>query len=229
MKRVAVLIDGGFYTKQIGKVRKDVKVNDPSAVADTIRQLVAKHIAHLNNDTDWDVQHHRTLFYDARPYTGRVAQPISGEVVNFAKSDVARFHLQLFRKLKQQRNMALRLGVCMLSEPEWQINPEAMDELLAGDLELNALDDSHFKATIRQKGVDTRLGLDLASMVLKKQAEIFVLVAGDADFVPATKLVRREGCHVILDTLGLNVSKDLREHIDEHYNAFSSPKQLRKK
>ncbi len=41
---------------------------------------------------------------------------------------------------------------------------------------------------LRQKGVDMRIGLDIASMTLKRQVDTIVLVTGDSDFVPAAKL-----------------------------------------
>jgi uncharacterized LabA/DUF88 family protein len=46
---------------------------------------------------------------------------------------------------------------------------------------------------LRQKGVDMRIGLDIASMTLKHQVDTIILVTGDSDFVPAAKLARREG------------------------------------
>ena len=49
-------------------------------------------------------------------------------------------------------------------------------------------------STLRpQKGVDMRIGLDIASMAFKRQVDQIVLIAGDSDFVPAAKLARREG------------------------------------
>jgi uncharacterized LabA/DUF88 family protein len=58
--------------------------------------------------------------------------------------------------------------------------------LTAPDLEPN----------IQQKGVDMRLGLDIAAITLKGHADVFVLVAGDSDFVPAMKFARREGAQL---------------------------------
>jgi len=67
---------------------------------------------------------------------------------------------------------------------------------------------------MRQKGVDMRIGLDIASMTLKGQIDTAVLVSGDSDFVPAVKLARREGVEFILDRMWKKVSEDLFEHID---------------
>jgi len=59
-----------------------------------------------------------------------------------------------------------------------------------------------------------RIGLDIASVTLKKQADTIVLVAGDSDFVPAAKLARREGVEFILDPMRQSIREDLFEHID---------------
>ena len=65
-----------------------------------------------------------------------------------------------------------------------------------------------------------RLGMDIASIVLKKQADTLVLVTGDSDFVPAAKLARREGAEVILDPMWQNIQPALQEHIDGLYSVL---------
>jgi uncharacterized LabA/DUF88 family protein len=67
---------------------------------------------------------------------------------------------------------------------------------------------------IHQKGVDMRLGLDIAAITLKGHADVFVLVAGDSDFVPAMKFARREGAQLFLVTLGHSVRAEMLEHSD---------------
>ena len=47
-----------------------------------------------------------------------------------------------------------------------------------------------------------RVGLDIASLTLKKQVDVIVLVTGDSDFVPAMKFARCEGAQLFLVTLG---------------------------
>ena len=59
-----------------------------------------------------------------------------------------------------------------------------------------------------------RLGLDIAAITLKGHADVFVLVAGDSDFVPAMKFARREGAQLFLVTLGHAVRADMLEHSD---------------
>ena len=59
-----------------------------------------------------------------------------------------------------------------------------------------------------------RIGPDIASLTLKKQVEIIVLVTGDSDFVPAMKFARREGAQLFLVALGNPVTDEVREHAD---------------
>jgi uncharacterized LabA/DUF88 family protein len=67
---------------------------------------------------------------------------------------------------------------------------------------------------VRQKGVDMRIGLDIASLAFKRQVDQIVLFAGDSDFVPAAKLARREGIDFVLDPMWGTLPEDLHEHID---------------
>ncbi|MDR3713987.1 MAG: NYN domain-containing protein [Puia sp.] len=59
-----------------------------------------------------------------------------------------------------------------------------------------------------------KIGVDIASLALKKQVNQIVLVSGDEDFVPASKLARREGIDFILDPLWNPIDPNLLEHID---------------
>ncbi len=76
--------------------------------------------------------------------------------------------------------------------------------LAAADLEPN----------IQQKGVDMRIGLDIASLTMKRHADVIVLVSGDSDFVPAMKFARREGAQLFLVTFGHGVRPEMLEHAD---------------
>ena len=76
---------------------------------------------------------------------------------------------------------------------------------------------------LRQKGVDMRIGIDIAALALKKQVDTIVLVAGDSDFVPAAKLARREGIDFVLDPMWQKVNPDLFEHIDGMQSGLPNP------
>ncbi len=98
-----------------------------------------------------------------------------------------------------------------------------MRQLLNGNINLEDLTDRDFFLGLEQKAVDMRIGMDIAALSLKKQANTIVLVTGDADFVPALKLARREGMRVVLDSLTQSVGDDLFEHIDDLHSGVPRP------
>ena len=124
----------------------------------------------------------------------------------------------------------MRLGyVRKNSNHSWILNAEKQRQILKGEIEVGELVDEDFLPAFRQKGVDMRIGIDITSITLKRQANIIVLVSGDADFVPAAKLARREGVQFIHDPLWQKVSDELFEHIDLLRSGFYRPENLRKK
>ena len=91
---------------------------------------------------------------------------------------------------------------------------DTIKKLCAGTVQFSDLTEKDFHLTVQQKGVDMRIGIDIASMAYKKQVNKMILIAGDSDFVPAAKLARREGIDFVLNPMGSNINGDLREHID---------------
>ncbi|MHA7818116.1 MAG: NYN domain-containing protein [Erythrobacter sp.] len=109
------------------------------------------------------------------------------------------------------------------------LDKNAADALLEKAQQWAKLEDWMVKLDLRQKGVDMRIGLDIASVTLKQQAHTIVLISGDADFVPAAKLARREGVQFILDPLWQKVSEDLFEHIDGLQSVMARPGEVVKR
>ena len=83
-----------------------------------------------------------------------------------------------------------------------------------GKKTLSDLSEDDFILHIEQKGVDMKIGLDIASMAYKRQVDRIILISGDSDFVPAAKMARREGIDFILDPMRGTIKEDLMEHID---------------
>lgn len=119
----------------------------------------------------------------------------------------------LFDNLKRKRKVALRLG-SLKDNGHWQIYPSKVKELLNGSIIIGDLTENDVFLNIRQKSIDMKIGVDIASLSLKKLVDTIVLFSGDADFVPAAKLARREGIDFILDPMNANVDPQLFEHID---------------
>lgn len=85
---------------------------------------------------------------------------------------------------------------------------------MVGQRTIESLSEEDFIFVAQQKGVDMRIGTDIASLAYKKQVDQIILIAGDSDFVPAAKLARREGIDFILDPMWADIKDELFEHID---------------
>lgn len=86
--------------------------------------------------------------------------------------------------------------------------------LLNGTLRLDELQEGDLSYVVEQKGVDIKMGVDIASLAYKRLVDRIVLMTGGSDFVPAAKLARRERIDVVLDPLWAPISASLNEHID---------------
>lgn len=156
---------------------------------------------------------YRIFFYDCPPLAKKLHNPISKRSIDFAKSEEARFRLELHKALHSKRKVALRLGH-LSTDTRWTIKPEKIEQLLKGKMQFSDLTEADVKVDTRQKGVDMRIGVDVTSLAFKGQVDQIVLIAGDADFVPAAKLARREGIDFILDPMHRSIPDSLNEHID---------------
>ena len=109
--------------------------------------------------------------------------------------------------------MALRLGT-LKEDGTWMIRPRVVKDLLKGKTTIADLKEDDVYLEVRQKGIDMKIGVDIASLSLKRFVDVIVLFSGDSDFVPAAKLARREGIDFVLDPMHANVESQLFEHID---------------
>ncbi len=117
------------------------------------------------------------------------------------------------------RKVALRLG-SLSDKNRWIINSNRIGKVL--DCKEKLTDDD-FIYDVSQKGVDMKIGLDIASLSLKKLVDQIILVSGDSDFVPAAKLARREGIDFVLDPMWSPINRDLYEHIDCLHSTCPKP------
>ena len=143
---------------------------------------------------------YRLFYYDASPYDGTQENPISRAKIDFASSPSFGGRERFFRELNAMPQVALRLGT--VSFRGWQIVDEFQKKLLAGTVTTSSLSDKDIKPNLMQKGVDMRIGIDIASMVFKKIVDRIVLFSGDTDMVPAIKLARVEGVQVVVVQMG---------------------------
>lgn len=194
----AVLIDAGFLKRKLGSQAKPLDVTGVRGFLDSLR----------SHDALVGMSLYRAYWYDAPPLDSRVTKPLMGGKINFAATPLARTNAQLLSQLCEVPYLSVRRGDLVFRG--WKIRQGKLSErdtnvtVSAPDLE----------PSIHQKGVDMRLGLDIAAIALKGHANVLVLVAGDSDFVPAMKFARREGAQLFLVTLGHSVRPEMLEHSD---------------
>jgi uncharacterized LabA/DUF88 family protein len=75
--------------------------------------------------------------------------------------------------------------------------------------------DSDFVPKFQQKGVDMRIGLDMATISANRSVELIALMTNDTDCIPAMKLARRAGIQVALICIpGCRPAPELLAHSD---------------
>jgi uncharacterized LabA/DUF88 family protein len=207
----ALFIDAGFFLKRFPQVYQYKDANDPALVARTLHEMALGHLTQRGDVERKDL--YRIFVYDCPPLVKKAEYPIGRTTIDFSKSDTAVFRLRFHEELKCLRKVALRLGR-LQDGRAWRLRPQVLQSLLRGTKRFDTLTDRDFIYDVRQKGTDMMIGIDIASVSFKKQVDQIILVAGDADFVPAAKLSRREGIDFILDPMWNPIPSDLHEHID---------------
>jgi uncharacterized LabA/DUF88 family protein len=135
--------------------------------------------------------------------------PISKQQLALGATQVHVDHAQSLRELEATPDFALRLGETDVTG--WKVGDSAFRRLVRSPRALQADD---LVPAIEQKGVDLRIGLDIARLALTHSVEAIVAVTGDSDLVPAFKFARREGLRVFLCHLGHGIKRELKAHAD---------------
>lgn len=141
----------------------------------------------------------RALYYDCAPFRGTLTLPVSGNERDYRGSD------QWLNDLAAKPRFAVRRGVLKFRGFKPRRIPVALDSLT----------DDDFRPDFEQKGVDMRLGLDIASYAAARTVDRIILVTGDTDCLPAMKTARKAGCQVILiQTPAQRLPPELLWHAD---------------
>lgn len=81
------------------------------------------------------------------------------------------------------------------------------------------LQDSDFRPEFEQKGVDMRIGLDMAIFSANRAVDLVALATNDTDCIPAMKHARRSGIQIALLVVpGYNPAPELLAHSDFRRN-----------
>lgn len=214
MSIVAILIDGGFFQRRADYLW------GKSTGAERADELIAyckRHITHHDHL-------YRIFYYDCAPSTKKVYHPLRKRQVDLSKSSLYSWMTEFLEAMKCKRKVALRLGHLSDSNLTYVLKPDLTKKICNQSLDFASLTEDCFVLNIVQKGVDMRVGVDIASMAYKHQVNKMILISGDSDFVPAAKLARREGIDFVLDPMGASIRPDLSEHIDGRISPQFLPK-----
>jgi uncharacterized LabA/DUF88 family protein len=183
-----------FHSKKFrSATKKDILSVD-------IQQFVTAILTLLNIPN----HNYRVYFYDCKPCSEQTSLPISHTPYNFEANPQHTKGVKLIKEIKLLPFFAVREGI--LSFNGWTLKPSCYGT--------NPLTDDCFTPNLKQKGVDIKIGLDVAWISFNHIANSIILITGDSDFVPVIKTARRNGVFVYLFTLGHNVKKELLENVD---------------
>jgi uncharacterized LabA/DUF88 family protein len=160
-KNIAILIDGGFLRATAKKAKKKYDSDFISQFAEACR--------HENESI------FRILYYDCAYYSGTVRLPISGKEHEFKAND------EWLHALSYKELFAVRRGVLKFRGFKPKQTP----------VPPKTATDEDFEPIFEQKGVDMRIGLDIAAFSHNRAVERIVLVSADTDCVPALKYARK--------------------------------------
>ena len=219
MSKVAILVDGGFYKKRAKTLFGELSAKDRAD------ELVSYCFRHLKNKRG-DDELYRIFYYDCRPSEKTVFHPLTKKVIDLSKEPIYKWNNEFFQELTSKRKVALRMGELLESSIGFCLNEKATKKLCRKEITVDNLTENDFYLDIVQKGVDMRIGLDIASLAFKKLVDKIILIAGDSDFVPAAKHARREGIDFILDPLWQPIKPSLQEHIDGLETKTPKPSKL---
>ncbi len=194
LNKISILIDGGFFIHTFrSKNRIDPAKKDVEALIASVMAEVAKRnpCAALHPDVLL-----RTFYYDCQPF-GKVLKHPSGKNIDYSQLPTYLKQTAYLRSLDTVEQFALRLGD--LSFSGWKVRANQPKKVYP---------------EFRQKGVDMKIGLDIAWMAGKNTVDKIVLVAGDSDFISPMKLARREGIQIYLYPMGNPIKHELKKHAD---------------
>jgi uncharacterized LabA/DUF88 family protein len=199
--KFAILVDGGFIKKKLQQRHRHFPtVGEIEAEIARVKARPA-----LSGYTLL-----RVYFYDAPPAAGKLKNPVDGAEVDLAMHANYAKNMGLQQSLEMQPDVALREGESAVHG--WALGDAALKSIIDnGPRMLEARD---FVPNIEQKGVDLRIGLDIARLSLCRLVDVIVVITGDSDMVPAFKFARREGVRVYLDHMNHAVKRELKAHVD---------------
>ncbi len=186
-------LDGEFFIKKhCDYFKKIISATSANDIAKSIQTHCLKHIK-KDKESLYGI-----FFYDCKPLTKKCHYPMSQKALDLSKTDIAIFRTNLHKELAHIPCLALRFGYLDDRNASWQFKDnKKFNDVLHKKMEFNLISDDDLIYKAKQKGVDMRIGLDIATLTYKHLVNKIVLISGNSNFVPAAKLARKEGIHFV--------------------------------
>lgn len=210
----AILVDGRYYRSRAKALFGE---KGPSQRSRELMEYCWRHVR------DSRASLHRIYYYDCPPSQKVVYHPFKDEHVNLRKSDYYLWMTEFLKELTKKRKVALRRGEELRSHNGFTLKTSALKKLCAGIISIDDLTDHDFSLDITQKGLEMRIGLDVASLAEQGIVNQIIMISGESDFVPAAKYARRAGIDFVLDPMWEEVNDTLGEHIDGIRSCVKKP------
>lgn len=215
MGRMAILVDGGFYLKRAKSMKGEKTPKDRA------NELIRYCMAHTSHE---DAELCRIFYYDCDPIGKKAFHPLHNRTFDQSKTRDYAWKNEFFDELAKKRKVAIRKGETLDGSCEYVLKDSVAKSIVLGKRQLSTLGDEDFVLDVQQKGVDVRIGLDLALIAHERFASQIVVITGDSDFVPAAKYARRHGIDFIIDPMWHSFRPDLGVHVDGMYTPWPKPK-----
>ena len=206
-RKTAILVDGGYYRVRSRDLWGNMSATDR---ANELYQYCLLHITAPEEPRDL----YRIFYYDCPPMTRTIRHPLTGNNIDYSAMSLTRWSNDFFRQIVEKRKVALRMGELAESTASFVLKDSVLADLLTGNREISSLIETDFRIDVKQKGVDMRIGLDVASLAQNHLVDQIVLIAGDSDFLPVVKMARKSGIDVLLDPMKQFPKRNMQEHVD---------------
>jgi hypothetical protein len=212
MMNSVFLIDGGFFSHKLKSFKTTFLPED-----------VVNFVENVRGAYDKDYRLLRIYYYDCEPSDAKTITPISKTAIDYKASELYRERMDFLGRLRRTDFVSVREGRLVFRG--WSLKKERMAPLMdpreTGKVpaanepsQPRPFADSDFEPDFEQKGVDIKIGLDIAWISMGGIAQRIYLVTGDSDFVPAMKFARRSGVQVFYFSLAHGVRNELKDHAD---------------
>ncbi|MBF0737352.1 NYN domain-containing protein [Staphylococcus arlettae] len=204
MKKVAIIVDGQFLLHRIRDAQSSTQYPNLEDQYNFLTNLI--------NSNDEEL--FRIFYYQGSPNKQTVDKPISKEKINFSESQINKYSSNLITELSNKDFVAMRLGDTFFRG--WKLKNPVLEKIRKGIIkDTSKLTDDDFTPDFQQKGVDIKIGLDVAWLSNNNILDRIYMVTGDADFIPALKQARRDGIQIKLVKIGTKkINNDLLKHSD---------------